>query len=175
LSESTQHLDEMGPLDKLELFVDWDAQKWKAPRYLADDAAFAPALRGVAVSALIAGTIGPTIERAIFRMFVTTASRVVAGLQPEIYGFVAGSVAEPGAGSFAGLLAGASGALLVDYISNRQSERVGRADFEQAGTEALNVTIDELSRAFRHDLFGAIDAWFDDARAIVAEQQLLIK
>lgn len=46
--------------------------------------------------------VGPTIERAIAQTFVAAASRVVASLQPEIYGFVAGSVVEPGGGSVAG-------------------------------------------------------------------------
>jgi hypothetical protein len=116
--------------------------------------------------------IGPTIERAIAQTFVAAAGRVVASLQPEIYGFFAGSVVEPGAGSLGGLLVGAGGALVFDYAFNWQRERLGRAEFEQANREALKVTKAELSRALQRDLLGAVDAWFDDAQTVVAEQKL---
>jgi hypothetical protein len=172
LSQYTRHLEVIDPLAKAELAIDWDAQKWKAPRYSADDEAFKAAFRGVAISGLIALTIGPTIERAIAQTFVAAASRVVASLQPEIYGFVAGSVVEPCVGSVAGLLAGAGGALILDYAFNWERERLGRAEFEQANAEALKVTKAELSRALQRDLLGAVDAWFDDTRTIVAEQKL---
>jgi hypothetical protein len=126
----------------------------------------------VAISGLIAVTIGPTIERAIAQSFVVAASRVVASLQPEIYGFVAGSVAEPGVGSLAGLLVGAGGALIFDYAFTWQRERLDRAEFERVNAGALKVTKAELSRALQRDLLGAVDAWFDDTRTIVAEQKL---
>jgi hypothetical protein len=159
-------------LAKADLAIDWDAQKWKAPRYSADDEAFKAPFRGVAVSGLIAVTIGPTIERAIAQTFVAAAGRVVASLQPQIYGFVAGTVVEPGAGSLGGLLVGAAGALIFDYTFNWQRERLGRAEFEQVNAEALKVTKTELSRAFQRDLLAAVNAWFDDTRTIVAEQKL---
>jgi hypothetical protein len=105
LSQDTRHLEVRDPLAKADLAIDWDAQKWKAPRYSADGEAFKVAFRGAAIAGLITVTIGPTIERAITQTFVAAAGRVVASLQPEIYGFVAGSVVEPGAGSLGGLLA----------------------------------------------------------------------
>jgi hypothetical protein len=175
LSEHTRHLEVIDTLDKTELFVDWDAQKWKAPRYSADDAAFAAAFRDVAVSTMIATTIGPAIERTIAQVFLAAASRVIAGLQPEIYGFIAGSVAEPGVGSLAGWLAGAGAALIVDYVADRRRERLDRGEFERANSEALRITIEELSRALRRDLSQAVDVWFDDTRAIVAENELAMK
>ena len=79
---------------------------------------------------------------------------------------------EPGAGSLGGLLVGAGGALVFDYAFNWQRERLGRAEFEQANREALKVTKAELSRALQRDLLGAVDAWFDDAQTVVAEQKL---
>ncbi|UQE03553.1 hypothetical protein [Bradyrhizobium japonicum] len=172
LNQYTRHLQVIDPLAKADIAIDWDAQKWKAPRYSADDEAFKAAFRGVAVSGLIAVTIGPTIERAIAQTFVAAAGRVVASLQPQIYGFVAGTVVEPGAGSLGGLLVGAAGALIFDYTFNCQRERLGRAEFEQVNAEALEVTKTELSRAFQRDLLAAVNAWFDDTRTIVAEQKL---
>jgi hypothetical protein len=93
-------------------------------------------------------------------------------MQPELYGAVAGSVADPGLGTLAGWFLGASGGLLLDYASNRASERLGRADLEQASNEALKATIGELSRALQRDLSQAVDVWFDDTIAIVAERKL---
>lgn len=70
------------------------------------------------------------------------------------------------------MLAGAGGALILDYAFNWERERLGRAEFEQANAEALKVTKAELSRALQRDLLGAVDAWFGDTRTIVAEQKL---
>ncbi|RZN24612.1 hypothetical protein CWO90_28605 [Bradyrhizobium sp. Leo121] len=172
LRQHTRHLEVIDPLGKPDLAIDWEAQKWKAPRYSADDEAFKVAFRGVAITGLIAVTVGPTIERAIAQSFVAAAGRVVASLQPEIYGLVAGSVVEPGMGSLGGVLIGAGGALIFDYAFNWRRERLGRAEFEQTNAEALKVTKAELSRAFQRDLLGAVDAWFDDTQKVVAEQKL---
>jgi len=56
LGQYTRHLEVIDSLKKLDLSVDWDAQKWKAPRYSADNVAFASAFQGVAVSTLVAKT-----------------------------------------------------------------------------------------------------------------------
>jgi hypothetical protein len=178
LNTYTRHLEVMNDLGPLDVSVDWDAQKWKAPRYSLDDEAFKAAYRAtsfIAVSGLIAGTIGPTIERAIAEVFTVTASRVVVSLQPQILGLVVGTVAEPGAGSAAGWFIGAGGALIADYVFNWQRERLGRTEFEAANADALKATKVEYSRALQRDLFRAIDVWFDDTRAIVAEQRLVRK
>jgi hypothetical protein len=127
LSEYTQHLDVIDPLQKADLSIDWDAQKWKARRHSTDDDAFGAVFQGgkdILVSGLIARTAGPAIERALVRSFLGIAGRAVAGLQPELYGAVAGSVVDPGAGTFAGWFVGAGAGLLFDYVSNRVSERL---------------------------------------------------
>ena len=175
LSEYTQHLDVIDPLQKADLSIDWDAQKWKAPRYSTDDEAFRAVFRGgtdVLVSGLIARTVGPAIERSLAQSFLGIAGRAVASMQPELYGVIAGSVIDPGLGTFAGWVAGAGTGLLFDYASNRVSERLGRGELEQASNEALTATIGELSRALQRDLSQSVDIWFDDTRAIVAEQKL---
>ncbi len=175
LSEYTQHLNVIDPLQKADLSIDWDAQKWKAPRYSTDDEAFRAVFRGagdIVVSGLIAKTVAPAIDRALARSFLAIAGRAVASMQPELYGAAAGSLADPGIGTLAGWLLGAGGGLLFDYVSNRTSERLGRADLEQASNEALKATIGELARALQRDLSQAVDVWFEDTSAIVAEQKL---
>jgi hypothetical protein len=175
LSKFTQHLVPIDPLSTLSVSLDWDAQKWKAPRYAVEDEAFHAILRGTqfaTVSALIAATVGPTIERAVAQVFLATAGRIVASAWPQILGAVAGSVLEPGAGTLAGWLAGVGGALALDYVFDRNRERVGRPDFERANAEALDTTIVELSRAIQRDLFRTIDAWFDDTGTIVVKHSI---
>jgi hypothetical protein len=175
LSSSTQHLEIIDPRGMLNVSADWDAQKWKAPRYSVDDEAFRAILRGtglLTVSALVAQTVGPTVERAIAQICLAAASRIAATIQPQALGLLLGSIAEPGGGSLAGWAVGAGGALAFDYLSNLYREHRDRADFQMANAEALKITTEEWSRAFQRDLFRAVDAWFDDTRSVIAEQKL---
>ena len=64
-------------------------------------------------------------------------------------GFTAGSVVEPGGGSLAGWLAGAAVGIALDYLYNSRRESLGRADFENANAEALDVTVREWSAVGR--------------------------
>jgi hypothetical protein len=175
LNEFTHHLEVIDPRDKAGVSLDWDAQKWKAPRYAIDDEAFESVLRGtqfVALSGLIAATIGTTAERALAEVFGAAATRIAGIIRPQMIGFTAGSVIEPGGGSLAGWLAGAAGGIALDYVYSVRRERLGRSDFENATAEALSTTIGEWGRVIQRDLFRAIDAWFDDTRAIVAEHKI---
>jgi hypothetical protein len=178
LRTDTRHLEVIDDHSPSNVSLDWDAQKWKAPRYSVDDEAFRATFRAVSmitISGLIAKTIGPAVERAIAQAFTAAANRIVTSLYPQLLGFAAGSVAEPGVGSLAGLLVGTGGALIIDYVLNRRNERLGRAELEATSLEALNTTKVEYSRAIQRDLAQAVDIWFDDTRAIVAEQLIVRK
>jgi len=168
-------MDVIDPLQKSDLSIDWDAQKWKAPRYSTDDEAFRGVFRGargLVVFGLTVKAVGPAIDRALTRSFLTIAGRAVASMQPELYGAVAGTIVDPGVGTVTGWFLGAGAGLLFDYASNRVSERLGRGELEQASNEALKATIDELSRALERDLFQTVDIWFDDTSAIIARNGL---
>jgi hypothetical protein len=174
LSKSTRHLDAIRSEDKVRVSLDWDAQKWKA-RYAVGDEALNAALRGstlITLSALVARQLGPTIDRALVETFLSPSRRVVAAMWPQIAGAVAGSAVEPGVGTLAGWLLAGGSAVALDYLSNRYHEYLDRPEFEKISSEALDVTMRELSRAFNRDLFTAVDAWFDDTRIIVAEQKI---
>jgi hypothetical protein len=176
LRTHTHHLEIIDDRDRATVSLDWDAQKWKAPRYSVDDEAFRAAYRGasiIGVTGLIAKTAGTAVERAMAQAFTAAASRIVTSLYPQLLGFAAGSAVEPGAGSLAGWLIGAGGALVIDYAFNWQTERLGRAEFEAASVGALSATKAEYSRAMQRDLAHAVDIWLDDTRAIVVEQQLV--
>jgi hypothetical protein len=174
LSQHTRHLDVLHPEDKVRMSLDWDAQKWKA-RYLVGDDTLNAGLRAmtlVGASTLLAKELGLTIDRALVEIFRVPARRVVTAMTPQIVGTVTGTAVEPGLGTLGGWLIGLGSATAFDYLSNKYHEHVDRAEFERISGQGLNVTMDEWSRAISRDLFKAVDAWFDDTRTVVAEQQI---
>ena len=172
LNRETRHLEPVDPLAKLDVSLGWDQQKWKAPRYAVDDEAFRAVLRGtgaVSVSALVALSVRPAIERAVLPIFANAGGRVVLAMRPQIIGAAAGTMFEPGLGTLVGWALGAGSGLAMDYFWNKNRETLDRPDFESANAQALDTTIQEWSRAIQRDLFKAIDVWFDDTRGVVAE------
>jgi hypothetical protein len=76
---------------------------------------------------------------------------------------------EPGLGTVAGWVVGATSGLALDYLLSKGQERLDRPDFERANAQALDATIQEWSHAMQRDLNKAVDAWFEDTRGIVAD------
>jgi hypothetical protein len=174
LSQNTRDLEVIQPEVKVSMSLDWDAQKWKA-RYLVGDDTLNASLRAMALvgaSTLLAKQLGPTIDHALREIFRVPARRVVTAVTPQIVGAVAGTAVEPGLGTLGGWLIGLGSATAFDYLSNTYHEYVDRPEFEGISGQALNVTMDEWSRAISRDLFKAVDAWFDDTRTVVAEQRI---
>ena len=175
LRRHTRHLETFGAVEKLEVHLGWDAQQWKAPRYAVDDEAFRAVVEGTgsaSLSALIFASVRPALERSASAALAKVAVRVVGSMQPQIIGLAAGSLIEPGLGSLVGLVVGIGGGMAVDYLWDKNRERLDRPAFERANAEALEATIEEWSRAIQRDLFKAIDIWFDDTRAVVVEQKI---
>jgi hypothetical protein len=172
LDRDTRHLEPLDPLAKLDVSLGWDQQKWKAPRYAVDDEAFQAVLKGTgaaSVSALVALSVRPAIERAVLPIFANAAGRVVRAMRPQIVGAAGGTMFEPGLGTLAGWAIGAGSGLAMDYFWNKSRERLDRPEFESANALALGATIQEWSRAMQRDIFSAIGVWFDDTRGVVAE------
>jgi hypothetical protein len=172
LARETQHLEPLNPLAKLDVSLGWDQQKWKAPRYAVDDEAFWAVLKGTgaaSVSALVATSVKPAIERAVVPIFANAAARVVLAMRPQIVGAAAGTMFEPGLGTLAGWAIGAGSGIAMDYFLNKNRERLDRPEFESANAQAMDATTQEWSRAMQRDLFAAINVWFDDTRGVVAE------
>jgi hypothetical protein len=175
LRRHTRHLETLDPLAKLDVSLGWDAQQWKAPRYAVDDEAFRAAFKGTGaatVSALVAAAVRPGIERTIGPVFANVAIRVVGAMRPQIVGVAAGSLVEPGFGSLAGWAIGGGSGIAIDYLWDKNRERLDRPAFEAANAKALDGTIQEWSRAIQRDLFRAIDVWFDDTRSVVVEHKI---
>ena len=172
LSRETQHLERLDPLAKLDVSLRWDQQKWKAPRYAVDDEASWTVLRGTgaaSVSALLALSATPAIERAVLPIFAKAAGKVVAAMRPQIVGAAAGTTFEPGLGTVAGWALGATSGLAIDYFVSKGQERLDRPEFVRANAQALDATVQEWSRVMQRDLFKAVDVWFEDTSGVVAE------
>ncbi|MDA9400789.1 hypothetical protein [Bradyrhizobium sp. CCBAU 45389] len=172
LNRETQHLERLGPLAKLDVSLAWDQQKWKAPRAAVDDEPFWTALRGAgaaSVSALVARSTVPAVERAVSTIFAKAATKAVTAMRPQIIGAAAGTMVEPGLGTAAGWALGAAGGVAIDYLVSKGQEWLDRPEFVRANGQALDATVQEWSRVMQRDLFVAVDAWFEDTRGVVAE------
>ncbi|MCK9913694.1 hypothetical protein MXD81_31380 [Microbacteriaceae bacterium K1510] len=172
LNSKTRALEPLDPLAKLDVSLGWDQQKWKAPRYAADDEAFWTVVRGTGIASFSALITKSAIERAVAPIFAKAASKAVTAMRPQIIGAAAGTMFEPGLGTAVGWVVGAGSGVAMDYLWDKGEEWLDRPEFERANAQALDATIQEWSRAIERDLFGAIDVWFEDTRAVVAEFKL---
>ncbi|GLR86509.1 hypothetical protein GCM10007857_32200 [Bradyrhizobium iriomotense] len=175
LNRETKHLEHIDPLAKLDVSLGWDQQKWKAPRDAVDDEGFRTVLRGTgaaSVSVLVARSAAPAFERAVAPIFAKAATKVVTAMRPQIIGAAAGTMVEPGLGTAAGWVLGATGGVATDYLLSKGEEWLDRPEFVRANTRALDATVQEWSRVMQRDVFAAVDAWFEDTRGVVAEFKL---
>jgi hypothetical protein len=146
----------------VSLDLDWDAEKWRAPRTLAVDRYTEPARTAILVGggALV---VGPLIQKATAPMLARLAGKVTMSSRMVIGGASIGSV-QPGLGT----LIGALGGLAVDWGLSQFQEYLERDDFIAANNEALDGTILSWKGAILPSIDAGIDVWFDDAQALVA-------
>jgi Arc/MetJ-type ribon-helix-helix transcriptional regulator len=175
LAQHTTHLKTVAADDKLtNAELDWDSQKWKAPTYLMEDAAFG-AVSGLGVAAaggtVGALTLGPAINAAMARSFGALSARFASSMSARLAmaqgGAVAGGAVNPAGGMVVGAAAGIVLGVIADYFINRADETFNRADFVAANNEALDATIATWREKVTGSVHTAIDKWFDDARSSV--------
>ena len=174
LNRETRHLETIPANQKLtEVKLDWDAQKWKAPTYLMEDAAFSGivGLGTVAAGGTFGRIAGPAVGRATARVFGMLSSRFAASVATRIAlaekGAVAGTFVHPAGGQVIGALAGVVIGIAADYFINRANEEFNRDKFIDANNEALDATIQTWRGGLKASVDAAIDRWFDDARSSV--------
>ena len=162
LSEKTRYVEELDP-QSVKVKIDWDAEKWKAPRAAADDRTLQP----LTSAALIGGgaVIGPTLGRLVVPFFARITAQVMASADMTIGGATVGSI-EPGLGTAIGALAGAA----LDWGLSRFTDYLQRDGFIADNGAALDATITAWKGAITPPIDQAIDVWFDDTRAILASQ-----
>jgi hypothetical protein len=101
--ERTRHVEAIDDATVV-VRIDWDAEKWKAPRYAAEDRYLEP----VVSVAVIGGSaaLGGIVQRAVLPLVARTTAQVLASSQFTLGGAAAGSD-QPGLGTAGGALAGA--------------------------------------------------------------------
>jgi len=171
LAENTRVLEEAPAGQKVaNIHLDWDARKWKAPRYDAGDMAF-DGLKGVgAITAGGAlGALTPVLARAVGSAFSGLAQSIVSSMGGRIVmaegGAAVGTVGGPGIGTAIGTGVGLALGAGVDYIMAKRREKQNRKAFVEANQKALDLTIEQWRGRFRGSVDGAVRRWFEDARA----------
>ncbi|RME99283.1 MAG: hypothetical protein D6773_13160, partial [Alphaproteobacteria bacterium] len=149
LARHTRHLEKLPADARLStLRLDWDAQKWKAPTYLMEDAAF-EGIAGIGVAAgtglLGARILAPALRKATARSFSALSRRFVTAFGARIAlaekGAVAGTLVEPGGGTVVGAITGILIGVAADYFINKADAHFNREAFIAANREALDATI----------------------------------
>ena len=161
LAERTRHVEEIED-GNVVVTIDWDAEKWKAPRYAAVDRYLEP----VVSVALIGGSaaIGGIVQRAVLPLVARTAAQVLVSSQFTLGGAAAGSI-QPGLGTAVGAIAGAG----LDWGLSVFRDYMERDDFIRENSAALDATILGWKGRLSPEVSRTIDVWFDDTTLRLAE------
>ena len=172
LSTHTRVLEDL-PSDKkaVALVLNWDAQKWKSPRYMIEDRAFDGV---VGVGSIAAGgtfgalALGPLMSRTAAASFGALSRGVVTSMGSRIAlaegGAVAGTAVAPGVGTAIGTAAGLVLGAAADYFMNKRREKKGRKDFIASNNKALDLSIAQWKNRLGDNVDSAVARWFEDAR-----------
>jgi hypothetical protein len=150
---------EMLDENAVRVSLDWDAEKWRAPRGNAEDRYLAPA-RAVGLAVGGALVLGPIVDRLVSPFFARATTRVLASSRMAAGGAALGSVG-PGLGT----ALGAAGGLAADWGLNAFNDWMNRDQFIADNASALDATIGAWKGRIVPEVSRGIDVWFDDARA----------
>ena len=175
LAQHTSHMEDLpAAIPAVDVKLDWDAQKWKAPTYLMEDRAFDGV---VGVGAAVAGgtvgalALGPTLNAVLAQSFGQISRRIATSVGTRLaymgQGAALGTAVEPLGGQVIGAVAGALVGVVADYVGNEANEAINRDQFLAANEEALDSTINAWKSGLQANIDTAIDKWFDDARSSV--------
>jgi hypothetical protein len=175
LAQHTSHMEDLpAATPAVDVKLDWDAQKWKAPTYLMEDRAF-DGIVGIGAAAA-GGTIGalalgPTMNALLAQSFAQISRRIATSVGSRLafagQGAAVGTAVEPLGGQVIGAVAGALIGVAADYLGNEANEAINRDQFVSANQEALDATINAWKTKLEANIDTAIDKWFDDTRSSV--------
>jgi hypothetical protein len=178
LQEHTRHLDREQLEARVAVNLDWDAQKWKAPLYRADERSF-DGLIGVGTvlgSTLGGRALGRSLAPAMQPLVRRTAERVAAQVTLKAgqraaaagAGAGAGTSVAPGVGSAVGAMIGLAAGVALDYLGNRVDSWMNRDEFVQENLAAIETIEADWRSAIEQELHRTIDVWFDDSARLLA-------
>jgi hypothetical protein len=175
-------LDPLPTDQRLSVVVlDWDAQRFKAPRHLAAEQAFdglvgvATVVGGGVAGGAVAGAVAlrPALARASRPIFAGLGQRFAGAFAGRLAmaqtGAAMGSAVQPVGGTALGAVAGGILGLAADYALNEADAVFNRESFVAANHEALDLTRTLWEERLTETLEAAIDRWFDDTRAAVVQ------
>ncbi|MEZ5933787.1 MAG: hypothetical protein R3F54_17915 [Alphaproteobacteria bacterium] len=178
LEEHSEHFEVEGVGDKVEVELDWDAQRWKAPLYAAEDRSFDGALGvglmvastagGRALGAVLAPAMAQAIRQNIGRMAARTSAQLASRAGTTAAGASAGS-AVPVVGSAVGAALGFAAGAALDYMGNRIDKWMNREEFIAENMDAVGQIQEAWRKALEQELHRTIDVWFDDAESLLKE------
>jgi len=178
LQEHTSHVDQAALGDDLDIELDWDAQRWKAPLYAAEDRSFdgalgvglmvASAAGGRSVGRVLAPTMARIVRQNLTRITARTSAQLASRAGTTAAGASAGS-AVPVVGSAVGAALGFAAGAALDYMGNRVDRWLHRDEFIEENMAAVAMIEEEWRRALEHELHRTIDVWFDDAELLLKE------
>ena len=178
LQQNTTHFDQDSLGDGVEVELDWDSQRWKAPLYAAEDRSFDGALGvGLMATGAIAGRAAGTalapamasiVRKSLGRLVSQTTTQVATRAGTTAAGASAGS-AVPVVGSAVGAAIGFAAGAAIDYLGNRVDKWLNREEFVEENLAAVNAIEDEWRRSLERELHRTVDAWFDDAEILLRE------
>ena len=99
LQQNTTHFDQEALADGVEVDLDWDSQRWKAPLYAAEDRSFDGALgAGLMVTGAVAGrtagrVLAPAMARIVRQSFTRIATRTTTQIASRATTTAAGASA----------------------------------------------------------------------------------
>lgn len=178
LQEHTSHFDQAALGDGVEVALDWDAQRWKAPLYAAEDRSFDGALGvglmvaatagGKTVGRVLAPAMAQAVRQSLAKMAARTSTQLASRATTTAAGASAGS-AVPVVGSAVGAALGFAAGAALDYMGNRVDKLLHREEFVTENMQAVAVIQEEWRRALERELHRSVDAWFDDAELLLKE------
>lgn len=178
LQQHTAHFNQDALGEHVEVELDWDAQRWKAPLYAAEDRSFDGALGvGLMVASTVGGrTVGrvlapvmaQAVRKVIGRMAARTSAQLASRASTTAAGASAGS-AVPVVGSAVGAALGFAAGAALDYMGNRVDKWLHREEFIAENMQAVALIEEEWRKALEAELHRTIDVWFDDAEVLLNE------
>ncbi len=178
LQQNTTHFDQNAIEEGVQVDLDWDSQRWKAPLYAAEDRSFDGAVgAGLMVSGAIGGRVAgrvlaPAMARIVRQSFTRIATRTTTQIASRASTTAAGASAGsavPVVGSAVGAAVGFAAGAALDYLGNRADKWLHRDEFMQENLAAVTAVENEWRSALEEELHRTVDAWFDDAETLLKE------
>lgn len=178
LQKNTTHFDQDLIKKGLEVDLDWDSQKWKAPLYAAEDRSFdgavgaglmvSGAVGGRAAGRVLAPAMARVVRQSLGRIVARTTTQVASRATTTAAGASAGS-AVPVVGSAVGAAVGFAAGAALDYLGNRVDKWLHREEFVKENLEAVDAIELEWRTTLEDELHRTVDAWFDDAEVLLKQ------